>query len=268
MKNNTRKITSIIAAILLSVSATSCNMNDSHAVSTPDKSEKSPSRESSSEAAERSLKSSNNAASDTPAITFDDTRTSIFHHNVPNPKTITEDPVIELSWTDVYGQNWNWSLQISADAYNYAISHETFIVQNSRKTGYDLSSYLNDAYDMEIFERIIDSIINAGDELGYSDLQDLGMIIGLVRSFETIEDKDEDGYDIIRYPVETLYRRKGNILSKLLLANKLFKSFGLTDLFTFQNNDYVYFAIPLDEFEIPGASVIQINNKFYCLVKI
>ena len=90
----------------------------------------------------------------------------------------------------------------------------------------------------------------------------------MIRSFDTIEDKDDDGYDIIRFPIETMYLRKGNVLSKTALADKLLTSFGISGVYTLNSDPNVFIAIPLGEFDLPAKTTLKINDRLYGLIEL
>ena len=264
MKNNARKILSALIFVMLTASTASCgsvyDSYDSHD-NVRNENVLSPTSYNSAEIKKKMV-------SDTLAISYNDAPVGIYCHSISDTKTISDDVTVKIKWTDPEDTTWTGTYIIPFNVYNYAISHEIFKTQNYRKVGYSIADYVKDDSDKELFSDIAETIIEAGDKAGYSTLQKIDMIISLVKSIETIEDKDADGYDITHFPVETLYLQKGSTGSKIALAAEMLNASQLCSPCICISNGVSYLYIPCTELEMPETEIGYCNNKLYYLIEL
>lgn len=199
--------------------------------------------------------------------------------SVPTPQPTTPTPVVDNRIPDYQQTNPQWELlryewyclnnsdimwlEVPIDAQMYACYRN---LERYMGIGY-YYQYIVDENNREIIREIVRVLQDVGDDLSYTDMD---MIREIVRF---VQDAIEYEYDITstgeieypRYPIETLYERRGDCEDTSILLAALLKEMGYEVGFLHLPNHLAVAVRAVDDYN--SSAYYEINGHRYVYIE-
>lgn len=178
-------------------------------------------------------------------------------------KQIVNDEVVN-NGTNTSTSNMQWTYGGYRFTTNFSFSHQAYQYYKNQSKTKSPVNYAQEFQNYRYLQEVASILKKDADQLGYTGKELVAYLTAFVQqNVAYTKDPYNNGYDYPKYPIETLYEKKGDCEDSAILLVSLLKTFGF-DAVLIQLPRHIAVGVASDGW---GTSYYNFENKKYAYIE-